>query len=56
MPSLSLVGTAFVTALTSIAEWVISTMDSSMAAIVGAAVIGTITILIGAGRASASRS
>jgi len=35
---------------------VISNMDSSMAAIVGAAIIGTITILIGAGRASAIRS
>lgn len=56
MPSLSLVGTAFVTALTSIAEWVIGTMDRSIAAIIGAAVIGAITILIGAGRASVSRS
>ena len=56
MPSLSLVGTAFVTALTSIAEWVIGTMDRSIAAIIGAAVIGAITILIGAGRASVNRS
>ena len=55
MPSLALVATAFVNALTSISEWVISTMDSSMAAIAGAAVIGAITILIGAGRASSTK-
>lgn len=55
MPSLALVGVAFAAAIVSIAEWVIRTMDSSMAAIIGVTVIGGIAILIGAGRASAGR-
>ena len=53
MPSMALVGTAFAAALTALAEWVVRTMDSSMAAIIAVTIIGVITALIGSGQAGA---